>query len=114
MPYLLIQTNQAINIEKSQSLMQRASKTVAEILGKSENYVMVSLQDSVKMLFAGKTDPTAFLHLKSLELPEASTADYAKTLCSMVEQELNIPPDRIFINFSSPERHMWGWNNKTF
>ena len=114
MPYLLIQTNQDINTEKSESLMQRASKTIAELLGKSENYVMVSLQDSSNMLFAGNSDPTAFLHLKSLELPEASTADYAKTLCDMIEQELDIPPDRIFINFSSPERHMWGWNNKTF
>ena len=114
MPYLLIQTNQAVSTENSQSLMQRASKTVAEILGKSENYVMVNLQDSACMTFAGTTEPAAFLHLKSLGLPEASTTDYSTALCGMLEQELGISPDRIFINFSSPERHMWGWNNKTF
>ena len=114
MPYLLVQTNQAVNTEKSQSFMQRASKTVAEILGKSEHYVMVDLQDSANMIFAGTSEPAAFLHLKSLGLPESSTSEFSSALCSMVEQELGISPDRVFINFSSPERHMWGWNSKTF
>ena len=27
---------------------------------------------------------------------------------------LHIPPERIYIEFSSPARHMWGWNSRTF
>ena len=114
MPYLQIQTNQSVNAEKSQQLMQNASKTVAEILGKSENYVMVALQQSVTMMFAGNNEPLAYLQLKSLGLPESSTADFSQALCDLVNKELGIAPERIYIEFTNPARHMWGWNNKTF
>jgi hypothetical protein len=35
-------------------------------------------------------------------------------LCGFITQELGIAAERIYIEFSGPERHMWGWNNKTF
>ena len=114
MPYLQIQTNQSVNAEKSQKLMQNASKTVAEILGKSENYVMVALQDSTQMIFAGNSEPLAYLQLKSLGLPESSTGDFSQALCSLLNKELGIAPERVYIEFTGPDRHMWGWNNKTF
>ena len=114
MPYLQINTNQSVNAEKSQQLMQNASKTVAEILGKSENYVMVSLQESVQMMFAGSNEPLAYLQLKSLGLPESSTTDFSQALCGLLNKELGIAPERIYIEFTNPDRHMWGWNNKTF
>ena len=114
MPYLLIQTNLSIDTEQSQKLIQNASKIVADILGKAENYVMVTLQDSTQMMFAGDSQPLAYLQLKSLGLPESSTGDFSKALCSLLNNELGIASERIYIEFSNPDRHMWGWNNKTF
>ncbi|RLD31936.1 MAG: hypothetical protein DRI73_07875 [Bacteroidetes bacterium] len=29
-------------------------------------------------------------------------------------ETLNIPKERVYIEFSSAERHMFGWNGKTF
>ncbi|MCK5919804.1 MAG: hypothetical protein KAG66_02615, partial [Methylococcales bacterium] len=40
--------------------------------------------------------------------------EYSRALCELVENELGIPADRIYIEFSNPERHMWGWNEGTF
>ena len=114
MPYLHIQTNLSVDSEKSQKLIQSASQAVAEILGKSENYVMVTLQDSTQMMFAGDSQPLAYLQLKSLGLPESSTTDFSNVLCGLINKKLGIAPERIYIEFSSPDRHMWGWNNKTF
>lgn len=114
MPYLAIQTNQRLDAEQTAALLQKSSKTVSEILGKPESYVMVAIQDAVPMLFAGKPDPTAYLQLKSLGLPESSTADFSRALCEVINQQLAIAPERIYIEFSGPERHMWGWNNNTF
>lgn len=114
MPYLSIQTNQSLSKDRTTEFLQKASQTVSAMLGKSENYVMVALQDANQMTFAGSTDPTAYLQLKSLGLPEAATGDFSRLLCDFIHQELDIPAERIYIEFSGPERHLWGWNNKTF
>ena len=113
MPYLSIQTNQKLSSEKSRELLQKASQTVSKILGKPENYVMVAIQDVTQMIFAGSNQPLAYLQLKSLGLPETSTADFSQALCDLIHKELGITPERIYIEFSGPERFMWGWNNKT-
>ena len=66
------------------------------------------------MTFAGTPDPCAFLMLKSLGLNESETSKYSDTLCTFIEQHLGIPPSRTYIEFVSPERHMFGWNSGTF
>ena len=114
MPYLSIQTNQSLDESKTQQLVKKASHTVAEILGKPESYVMIAVQTDIPMSFAGSVDPAAYVQLKSLGLPETATADFSQAICSLLSAELNINADRIYIEFSGPERHMWGWNNKTF
>jgi len=114
MPYLLIQTSQNLNQEQSTSLLKKASSAVASMLGKPESYVMVSVQPGTPMLFAGNDKPLAYLQLKSLGLPASSTEKFSSTLCSLVNSELGISTDRIYIEFSAPERHMWGWDKSTF
>ena len=89
-------------------------KVVAEILGKPERYVMISLDTSGSMLFAGDEAPLAYLELKSIGLPESQTRDFSSDLCRLVSGELSIPEERIFIEFHGAPRHMWGWNGATF
>ena len=114
MPYLSIQTNVPVNENQSPALLQKISKSVSDMLGKPENYVMVALQSAVPMVFGGNNQPLAYLQLKSLGLPESSTSDFSRGLCEILQAELAIPAERIYIEFSGPERHMWGWNSKTF
>ncbi len=113
MPLLTIDTNQNFS-DKQDALLQTASLTVAKLLGKPEQYVMVRLRYNSAMRFAGSDSPTALLELKSLGLPEQNTTVYSQTLCKLIEKELGIPSDRVYIEFSNPERHMWGWNESTF
>ena len=114
MPYLNIQTNVHVGDGAKSQALASLSKTTAEALGKPESYVMVALEDSVPMYFAGNDDPTAYLELKSLGLPEDKTADLSAALCRTIEEELGISHQRIYIEFSGPARHMWGWNGGTF
>ena len=112
MPLLDISTN--IAIDNQQELAKQASKLTAEILGKPESYVMVKIQPEQTLLFAGTSAPAAHIKLKSLGLPENRTADFSKKLCSFIGSALNIDSNRIYIEFASPERHMWGWDSGTF
>mgnify|MGYP000598335621 CR=1 FL=1 len=112
MPLLNIKTNQAITDKNSFAL--EASQLAAKILGKPESYVMVQVEDEQCLIFAGEHDPCALLELKSLGLPEDTTADFSARLCEFMKVEAQIDASRIYIEFSSPERHMWGWDQRTF
>ncbi len=112
MPLLNIKTNTDIS-DKNQ-LALAASKTTSEALGKSENYVMVCIEDNQALVFAGDNNPAAYLELKSINLPESETAQISSALCELVSDQLGIDKNRIYIEFSNAERHMWGWNGATF
>jgi phenylpyruvate tautomerase len=112
MPLLTIKTNTKINHADDFALT--ASKTVSEILGKPESYIMIDVMPEQTLIFAGNNEPAALLTLKSLGLPESSTADFSSTLCELINSQLGINKNRIYIEFSNPERHMWGWNGATF
>ena len=114
MPLLTIQTNISIEDAKQQELIKQASALVAELLSKSEQYVMVYLRHGQAMVFAGTDRPCALLELKSIGLPENRTSELSEALCKLVTSETGITPDRIYIVFSNAQRHMWGWNSATF
>lgn len=112
MPLLRIATNS--QIDDKAALLPKASAKVAQLLGKPERYVMVEIQDQMAMIFDGKTDPLAYLELKSIGLPEDKTGELSAGLCELISGELGINADRIYIEFADAQRHMWGWNQGTF
>ena len=114
MPYLQIQTNIDVNNEQQATLLANASQTVAQVLGKPEGYVMVALQANTPMLFAATAQPTAFLVLKSIRLPASETPTLSQKLCSFIEEALNIPKERVYIEFINAEAALWGWDGRTF
>lgn len=114
MPYLHIQTNRPIPEGTHQDLLHKASRLVAEQLGKPERYVMVALAPPVPMLFAGDDEPAAYLELKSIGLPRDHTPALSAALCDLLEESLAISPGRVYIEFSDAPRTMWGWDGGTF
>lgn len=66
------------------------------------------------MLFGGSDEPTAYLELKSIGLPQEATTALSGALCDLISEHLEISKDRIYIEFANAERKMWGWNGATF
>lgn len=114
MPLLSIETNQAVEPEVSAELLAAASARVAQLLGKPERYVMVRLAHNPLMRFAGTGGPLAYLELKSIGLPASRTAEFSAALCSLLQERLGVPADRIYIEFADAPRAMWGWDGGTF
>lgn len=111
MPLLELTTNTKID---QQRIAQQASKLTSQLLGKPESYVMVKVMPAQTLIFAGTDEPAAHVKLKSLGLPENNTAEFSSKICDFISENLNISSTRIYIEFSNPERHMWGWDNTTF
>lgn len=113
MPLLMIETNAEPSPGRAETLSEFSAAT-AEMLGKPESYVMVSFRYTPDMLFAGTDEAVAFVELKSLGLPEDKTGMFAARLCALCKSMLNVPPERVYIEFKNGQRHMWGWDSATF
>ena len=114
MPLLHLVTNLEMDAENELAAAGALSKTAAGLLGKPESYVMVLVQGGQAMTFGGSEEPCAYLQVKSLGLPEDRTGEFSAALCDHLAEELGLDASRIYIEFSSPPRHLWGWNRSTF
>ncbi|MFW2371803.1 MAG: phenylpyruvate tautomerase MIF-related protein [Gammaproteobacteria bacterium] len=112
MPLLSLKTN--IAIDNKQSLALLLSNKVTELLHKPEHYVMVNVEDQHALVFSGNQEAAIYIELKSINLPESETAQLSSALCDFISEKLPVKQDRIYIEFSNAERHMWGWNGATF
>ncbi|UCF92421.1 MAG: hypothetical protein JSW39_29855 [Desulfobacterales bacterium] len=114
MPYFSIETNQTIDPESTPELLKKTSAFIAGLLGKPESYLMISIQPGTPLIFGGSDEPAAFVRLKSIGLPHDRCPELSAKICGHIAQELDIPQDRVFIDFKDLEGQMFGWNGKTF
>lgn len=114
MPCIILKTNQSLSKEQQLDYCHSFSEKTAQLLGKPESYVMTLLETQVSMTMSGTTEPAAYIELKSINLPEDKTAELSSALCQHISTLLDINPKRIYIEFSNAQRHLWGWDSKTF
>jgi len=114
MPLLTVSTNQSLTDEARSEFLRRASKQLAQWLGKSENYVMIHLATEQALVFGGDSQPAAWVGCASLGLREDQTVQLSERLCAFLADQLDLDQARIYIHFQSPERAFWGWNGRTF
>lgn len=114
MPFLEMQTNVKLSDDKRDGLLKKASRAVAQQLGKPEGYMMVSLETERAMMFAGTSEPAAFMDLRAIGLPAGKTEQLAAFLCDLAKTELGVAKERVYINFADVPANLWGWNGETF
>lgn len=114
MPYLSILTNKSLSPSAERAFLAQATERIEALLGKSRAYIMVSIKSGQAMVFGGDSDPAAFVRLKSIGLDDSQCPELAAALSQMLDAELDIPPDRVFIDFQNLDRARFAWNGKTF
>lgn len=111
MPLISIETNRRLTKKGDLKII---SSAIADLLGKPESYVMLKYEHNSNMLFAGSDQPLAHIKLKSLGLDESQTQEFSAKICQLMQDHFDTPAERVYTEFSNPERHMWGWNSTTF
>ncbi len=109
MPYIATTTNIAVSGKREQTIKERMGKAIELIPGKSEGWLMLSFRDHVAMYFKGENDPCAICEVKLYG--GADEEDYARlteALTDILQEELDIDPDRIYVTYQ--EINTWGWN----
>jgi phenylpyruvate tautomerase len=114
MPLLKLETTVAVPEKQRGALMGQLSRLVAEAIGKPEEYVMVALSQT-EILMAGKPGKAAFVDLRSIGgLGSDTNRKLTEGLCDVLETELQVPPDRVYVVFTDVRATDWGWNGATF
>ena len=89
---------------------------LAEQIGKSAEYAMVLVRTGESISFAkDNVSPCAYMEVKNVgELSPNLTERLASKLSTLIYEKLGVSPGRIYIEFQESDRHLWGWNGKTF
>lgn len=114
MPLLKLDTNISIEKEKIQPLMTSLSALLAKETGKSERYIMVTIEAENTMLFSGNDNPVAYMECKSIGLSAQQASALSASINQLISEQLKIDPDRQYIEFSNCPAEYWGWNGSTF
>ncbi|SKA75812.1 phenylpyruvate tautomerase MIF-related protein [Desulfobaculum bizertense] len=114
MPLMRVETNLELTAEQEKEKNAIFSTAVAEMLQKEEKWVMSLVESGRTLSFGGSVEPAAFVELKSIGLRETSCAPLSAQICALLHRELNIPADRVYIEFKDAERGFFGWNGGTF
>ena len=117
MPLIKVQTSLAAPASDAvDALLKTLSAELSQQLGKSEAYVMTALEAETPMTFGGTADePVGYVEIKNIgTLTPTQTKAISQAICQHLETQLGIPQQRTYIAFADSERHLWGWNGKTF
>jgi hypothetical protein len=116
MPFINVYTSAAPPAEeRANALLLALSKTLATELGKPESYVMTCLVPKTRMTFGGTDAPACYAELKNIgALSPETTSRLSKVLCGLLSKELDVPHSRIYLEFTSNEPHLFGFNGETF
>ncbi|KAJ0235021.1 Tautomerase/MIF superfamily protein [Hirschfeldia incana] len=115
MPCLNISTNVSLDGVDTSSILSEATSSVAKIIGKPENYVMIVLKGSVPMAFGGTEDPAAYGELVSIGgLNPDVNKKLSAAISAILETKLSVPKSRFFLKFYDTKGSFFGWNGATF
>ncbi|MBI9074181.1 MAG: hypothetical protein JEZ02_02135 [Desulfatibacillum sp.] len=114
MPLIKIETNQEVSLPARQGFLEKASAFTANLFGKTEQFVMVTLEPGKSMMFGAGTGPTAHVSIIRIGLEVNRCPDYTKAICAFLDEELGVPPERVFVGFENIDGKQLGWNSKTF
>lgn len=113
MPMIEVKTTVALTKEKRDILKSELGKAIS-IMGKTESYLMISLEDKIDLYFGGKKlQNGAFIQVKVLgNVNAAQSNQMSSKICEILQKELSIPGSSIYITYSGFEN--WGWNGSNF
>ena len=113
MPFINAKVAKTMSSQEKESL-KGALGVAISILGKSEAWLMVNIEDGCDLYFAGKKmDDCAYFDIKVYgKLDEKACAKMTKQICEIAEMELKVPAGAVYITYQGIDN--WGWNNSNF
>ena len=115
MPAFSLETNVDVAAPLLSELITKITDIVAEVLEKPKAYVAVKISASCALSFGGTNAPAALCSLNSIgKINEEYNAKISERIGQLLEESLEIPGNRYYINFFDMERKNVGYNKTVF
>lgn len=114
MPFIDSKVSVPMTKEQKDNIKSKLGQAISIVPGKSEHWLMVGFEDNYELYFQGNQDqPSAYIEVSVFgNLSDDTASKMTAELCKLYEQELKIPPNRVYIKYQ--ECHKWGWNGGNF
>lgn len=114
MPFIDSKISVKASEEQKKELKERLGKAISIIPGKSESWLMVNLEDDMKMYFRGDdSQPVAFISVNIYG--SANPAAFEKMtgeLTKIYGDLFGVAPDHMYVKYAASTD--WGWNGSNF
>jgi len=114
MPFIGSKVTVKISNEKEEIIKKKLGEAIKLIPGKSETFLMVGFQNEYSLYFGGeKLEKGAFIEVKIFgKTSKEAYANLTAAICTIYEEELEIPQNKIYVKYEEVEN--WGWNGSNF
>lgn len=114
MPMISTKTNVAISGEQELTLKSELGKAISILSGKSEQWLMLSLEDNCRLYFKGdNSKPIAYVEVKVFgKIDYSQSNKLTAKICEIFGNVLAIDASNVYIKYE--EVDMWGWNGSNF
>lgn len=115
MPYIDSKITVPVPDEKREALKTAYGDAIS-VFGKTEEWVMVHIEDGSELFLGGKKlDRGACVDVSLMgEIEDDAVLEYTKRVCKVLEDELDIPGKNVYVTFHSIPPSRWGWDSQTF
>ena len=115
MPCIQIKTNVPVSSETAETLKSSLGQAICCLPGKTEDWLMVTLEDNCSMWFGGSSGrPLAIVEVKVLgdSVDKAGAQQMTQKVSALFQRELAVDPKDLYVRYlASPD---WGWNGANF
>lgn len=114
MPMISTKTNVAISEEQELTLKSELGKAISILSGKSEQWLMLSLEDKCRLYFKGdNSKPIAYVEVKVFgKIDYSQSNKLTAKICEILDNVLGTDASNVYIKYE--EVDMWGWNGSNF
>ncbi len=115
MPLIKLETNVKADSAGKERLALELSRACAQCTGKPEIYVASMIEDDWTIAFAGAVKKSAFVEVRGIGgLSPAVNKKLSAAVCEILDRELGIAHEHVYLNFIDVAASDWGWKSSTF
>lgn len=113
MPFIDCKLSQKISEEKKEVLKAEFGKNIS-LMHKPESYLMVGINDSYDLYFAGnKLENGAYVSVSLFGKPSPADCEkFTAKLCAILKEQLGIDGSDVYVTYHGVAD--WGWNGGNF
>ncbi len=113
MPFISAKFTGTVSPEKEKEIKSALGEAIT-LLGKSERYLMVEIEDNRRLYFGGEnSEPIAFFDVSLLHsAPRAAYEQLTARLCEIAKDSMSVDGSNVYVKFEETEN--WGYNSFMF